>query len=295
MLERETPARDGQRRRRRTCDQVTPAEKPTYRGPSGRKWYRLSMVTLLRFIACVLAAALTVSVTPTNAAEPAARARAQFRRGMTALKAGDTARASQAFAKSTEAAPRWALAYLQWGVAQQLYDPESKDVFSALKMAVALAPENARAHFHLARAYLRAEDYDSAITHLQQTLRSRPNYPRARFLLGRAYAEQGDSQNSITTLHDVLREEPKHTGAITLLAELYEKDQRLEDTEAMLRRLTILFPEVTHHHLRLARFYEQIGEAERAEAARQRAEVVDPRPKRKMRPLLGRRRKRRRR
>ena len=86
--------------------------------------------------------------------ESGVSARAHFSTGMKALNSGRPLRAAQAFEQAANEAPDWGLAFLQWGIALQLYSPESPDVVRALEHAVMLTPVNARAHFHLAQAYL---------------------------------------------------------------------------------------------------------------------------------------------
>ncbi|MEO1302636.1 MAG: tetratricopeptide repeat protein [Myxococcota bacterium] len=245
----------------------------------------MTMTTLL------VGAMLTLAPESANAGRDGRIARNHFARGMKALDAGDTLAASVAFAKAAKEAPDWGLAHLQWGIAAQLYEPESSDVITALERAVELDRENARANYHLALAYERSGRHQEAATHLQQTLRARPDYPRARFTLARNLAASGDDTAAVEAYHQVLGREARHTGALVALADIYERTGRTEAAEAMLRRLTVFYHGVPYHHLRLARFYDRIGDAERAREARDVAESLNPKPKRTMRPLRKRRRR----
>ncbi|MEO0813677.1 MAG: tetratricopeptide repeat protein, partial [Myxococcota bacterium] len=201
------------------------------------------------------------------------------------LNSGSPLRAAQAFELAANEAPDWGLAFLQWGIALQLYSPESPDVVRALEHAVQLTPGNARAHFHLAQAYLRISKQSAAVDNLERTLEARDDYPNARFLLGRTQLELKRYTDAEGTLKDVLQRFANHTGAMAALAELYEKRGRPLAAETMLLRIARAQPQVAYHFVRLARFYERVGEPDKAREARAHANVVDPRPNREMRPL----------
>lgn len=224
---------------------------------------------------------------PTHAGprEDAAEARGNFSAGMKALDSGSPLEASEAFAKAARMAPGWGLAFLQWGIAEQLYNPESKDVLTALERAAALSPGNARAHYHLALAYQRAGDNRKAIREFDRTLEQREDYPGARFELARALWRDRNASRAIEELRAVLRDKPRHTGAITTLAEIYEASDRADDAESMWVRITQVQPHVAFNFVRLAHFYERRGESRKAEQARAQAEALDPRPKRRLRQL----------
>lgn len=225
-----------------------------------------------------------------SAAPDGGEARKSFRAGMQALEAGNPLAAAEAFETAAKEAPSWALAHLQWGIALQLYHPESARVNKVLEHAVELDPENPRANFALAKAYLRVSRQRDSIRTLEKTLALRDDYPDARFLLARTLANIGENTRAIEEMVRVLRREPTNTGAMITLAELYEKERRLKDAEAMLLRIAQLHPSGAYHFVRLAKFYERIGDETKAADARAHAEVVDPRPKREMRPLRRRRR-----
>lgn len=97
-------------------------------------------------------------------------ARASFRDGMAALDAGNPLAAAAAFETAAKEAPTWALAFLQWGTALQLCQPESADVLLALERATELDPDNARANFALGKAYLRVSRQRDAIRCFEKTL-----------------------------------------------------------------------------------------------------------------------------
>ncbi len=212
-------------------------------------------------------------------------ARRHFAAGMKALDSGSPLAAAEAFEKAAGEAPDWGLAYLQWGIALNLYSPESPEVVRVLERAASLKAHSARAHYNLARAYLRVSRQSDAVTALEQTLTLREDYPDARFLLGRTLLEMKRYDDAKTRLNEVLRASPRHTGAMLALAELYERREQTEEAEAMLLRIARYQPNVAYHFVRLAKFYERVGEPEKARRARGHANVVDPRPEREMRPL----------
>lgn len=230
---------------------------------------------------CTLAFFLTLG----GAYEDGDAARRHFAAGMQALDSGSPLAAAQEFEKAVAEAPDWGLAYLQWGIALNLYSPESPEVVRVLERAASLQGHSARAHFNLARAYLRVSRQSDAVSALQQTLELREDYPDARFLLGRTLLEMKRYEDAEKQLESVLRGSPRHTGAMLALADLYERAERTADAEAMLLRIAGFQPNVAYHFVRLAKFYERVGEPDKARQARAHANVVDPRPDREMRPL----------
>ena len=77
-----------------------------------------------------------------------------------------------------------------------------------------------------------------------------------------------------------------HEGAIGNLARLYETQGRTSQAEKMLTRLTKLQPKAFAYYLALGNFYQRQGNLKGANQAFDKANALNPRKRRKMRPLL---------
>jgi tetratricopeptide (TPR) repeat protein len=90
---------------------------------------------------------------------------------------------------------------------------------AALRQAVALEPEFARAHFQLARAYEENGQLEEAEGALRETLRLEPNHPRAHYVLGRLYQKLGqdDLARAELALHARMKAEDRQATYRRLL------------------------------------------------------------------------------
>jgi tetratricopeptide (TPR) repeat protein len=89
----------------------------------------------------------------------------------------------------------------------------------ALQRAIALDPNFARAHFHLARAYEQMGDSAQAELELKTTIRIEPQHPRAHYVLGMLY-QQTDRKELAKTelaLHRQLKEQDRQAEYRRLL------------------------------------------------------------------------------
>ncbi|HSI04285.1 MAG: tetratricopeptide repeat protein [Myxococcota bacterium] len=213
-------------------------------------------------------------------------ARNAFARGSSAMDAGRTEEARDAFATAREAAPDWGLAHLSFGIAEQTVDPDSARALDALEAAVRLEPENPKARYHLGLAYDRKGRFSDAAKQYAIAIERRPQLYDAQFQLANALRMSGDLTGAIGAFEVLLRGDPTHIGALSALSEVYENAQRLEDAEAALQTITRLQPNVAYHQYRLAKFYERTGNTNKAHAAYVRADSLKPQQQRKMRPLL---------
>jgi tetratricopeptide (TPR) repeat protein len=233
--------------------------------------------------AWVLAALVTADASAGQ--KEGAEARRRFSHGMEALRDSRVEIARSEFARAARLAPEWGLAFLQWGVVEQSIDAQSSVARECLERAVALAPDNPRAHYHLGTLYERLGRNQEAAQEFGAALELRPRMRDAQFRLAASLHALGDIEGAISAYHKVLMRERHHTGALTALADLYEHTNELAAAERALVSIVQAQPGVAYHHYRLAQFYERIGERRKARRAYTRADELDPRPQRKMRRL----------
>jgi len=235
------------------------------------------------------AAALAAPTTPETAsrASPAKegeRARAAFARGQAASAAGDFAKARDAFAEACALAPDWALAALEHGLAALAANADDQAGLAALERAVALAPQNARAHLQLGLAYGKRDRHEDTVRELRAASALRGEFPEARFPMARALLALGQTDEALAEYNQVVARDPGNLAALSDMADIYEaKGQRVE-AELVLMTVARLYPTVPYNYYRLAQFYERIGEPDKAKRAYSEVERLDPR-QRAMRKL----------
>lgn len=214
-----------------------------------------------------------------------AMARVEFAKGMAALSEGRIDVAREAFSKAATFAPRWALAFLQWGITEQSVNPESDVALQCLQQAQVLAPKNARIHFQLGLLFEKRKQLRDAIQAFANALALRPGMSDARFHMANILLSIGEMQTGVLELEKLIKTDPAHTGALSLLAEISEQQGDLERAEFALVAITDVQPNVAYHYYRLGQFYERVGNQRKAKQAFFQANKLDPRPQRKMRTL----------
>lgn len=80
-----------------------------------------------------------------------------------------------------------------------------------------------------AQAALKAHDYESAQSLLEQAVTLRPADPEIRYLLGRAYGEAKKYQPAVMAFKEVLKLAPGHTGALIDLASIEESTGKFQE------------------------------------------------------------------
>ncbi len=216
--------------------------------------------------------------------EQAEAARQAFATGLAAYQQGELNRAEEQFAKAVELAPTWGLATLHLGMSRVALDATSALGLTDLEHAVALEPQNPRAHMQLGLAYERINRFGDAARELRQAVALRGDMDEARYHLATVLAQTGPAQEAIDAFVAVLAEQPRHLGALSALADLYEEVGQLQKAEAALVAIVRLHPAVPYHQYRLGKFYERTGELKKASRVYAELEERDPR-QRKMRKL----------
>ena len=220
-----------------------------------------------------------------DAASAAPGPKRHFSRGVKALKAGDAEKARELFALARQSAPDSFMLQLYWAIAEQTVQPTSAAALETLEQVVAAAPTNPRAHYYLCISYEHAKRPEVAAASFRKALELRAGFRDAELRLAFALRDAGDTTAAIVVFENVVGALTDPIAALASLAELYEAAQRPEDAERALRQIARAQPTVAYHRYRLAQFFERIGEVEKAKRALKKAEAIDPRPKKKMRPL----------
>lgn len=146
---------------------------------------------------------------------------------------------------------------LQWpapvddGV-QLIADGEYTSAVRTLLGALAVAPDDARAHYYLGLAYERLGVGPGVITHLREAVRLAPQQPSFHEALGRAYRDAGDRTAARRELEEAARLDPDQARYHVALGGLL-LDQGMEAAALeQLRWAAHLNPHAAEIHLLLA-------------------------------------------
>ncbi|MGO8762677.1 MAG: adenylate/guanylate cyclase domain-containing protein [Desulfobaccales bacterium] len=142
----------------------------------------------------------------------------------------------------------------------------------ALK-ALEIDKSNAEAHAVLGRVYISQEQYDLAISELQQAIDSNPNDAQSYRFLGSGMLYLGRTEEAIRLLEASLRfDRNTSPGTFMNLGLAYYLKGRYEDSLSLLKRGLARKPDFLGSHIALAAAYSQLGHSE--EAASEAASVL---------------------
>lgn len=105
-----------------------------------------------------------------------------------------------------------------------------------------LAPAQLRAQLAKAEASIDAEQYRTAISTLNDIVRTNPRSADAYNLLGFSYRKTKDFPRAERNYNRALRLDPNHKGALEYMGELFLETNRRDKAQEMLTRLEKLCP-----------------------------------------------------
>src|SRR5262249_26243026 len=136
-----------------------------------------------------------------------------YLQGVILLRSGKSEEAQAAFEKTTKLDPQNARAFTGIGMA---FINENKPTLAVppLQQSIQLDPSNWEAHWTLARAFYRAENYNSCLTESKLALeQSRGAEPGIELLLAQAQVAVEKFEDAAETLRTFLRTHPNDKGA----------------------------------------------------------------------------------
>lgn len=102
---------------------------------------------------------------------------------------------------------------------------EHKDVSGSVKWfekALALNPNDEKAHLKMAKLFLFIEEYPKAFVEINTVLRSNVYNPEAYFLKGMCYKSMKDTNKAISSFQTAVQNDPKYADAYIQLALIYQ-------------------------------------------------------------------------
>jgi tetratricopeptide (TPR) repeat protein len=140
-----------------------------------------------------------------------------------------------------------------------------------------LEPDNAAAHFQLAKLCRKQGRLAEALTHLGRTVDLNPSWAKAWRLFGECFLEQGNHEEAMDAFKKALKINGKDGAALSGLALLYGRTEaNLEVALSLARRSVELNPASALFVQRLVELLIQNRELEEALAQCERAVAMAP-------------------
>ncbi len=124
---------------------------------------------------------------------------------------------------------------LQWG--------QAVTGIELIQQALRLQPDNAKAHFNLANAFLGQQLYDDALDHFDLALQHKPGYPQALTGQAKALLSSERPYSALVSLAQALRLQPNYLDAHLYLVLTQAQLAQFESAQSRLTQLTQRFPD----------------------------------------------------
>src|SRR6185436_543634 len=191
-----------------------------------------------------------------------------------AATSGDTGRAGIRIRRAPARAPaaRRPAAPVRRGLTAEQYNQQGDTLFSAeqyddaleaYSKAVQLKPIGS-AFYHIGWIYNEREEYEQAITALQQALRLTPKYAAAYYELGFAYRNLKKYDEALLAYAATITIDPTRTKAYYDMGWIYNERKLFAQAVAPLRQAITLQPDYAEAHSELGYAYRKLGRYQEA-------------------------------
>jgi protein O-GlcNAc transferase len=179
--------------------------------------------------------------------------------GNEAERSGDWHQACEHYRRAVAAAPGYARAHLNLGVALEAID-RPQEAIAAYQAALAADPSDAYAHYNLGKLLFVRGALDPARKHLHDALKHRSDFPEAQVVLAHVLDARGEAAEAATAFEIALRHRLEDFGGWLAYGQLLRRLGRDADAQAALQRAASLEPGNADAHAALADLYQTRGE-----------------------------------
>lgn len=155
--------------------------------------------------------------------------------GNRAESAGRIADAMARYGAAVRAAPRYAKAHLNLGIALEALG-RAEEAAASYELALAMQPADPYAHYNLGRLHFTRGATEAAERHLRAALGHRPDFPEAGMVLAHVLRARGDAAGAAVAFEAVLKSRPDDFGAWFGLGQTLRRLGRLEEARAAFER-----------------------------------------------------------
>lgn len=154
---------------------------------------------------------------------------------------GNLREACEQYRKAVEAAPGYAKARVNLGVALEATG-DADGAIESYEAGLAIDPTNAYASYNLGKLLYTRRVLPRAEEMLHSALRHRPEFPEAQVVLSSIYDARGNFNAAASALELALKQRPDWAGALLNYGTVLNKLGRLSEAEAALQRAIALDP-----------------------------------------------------
>lgn len=210
----------------------------------------------------------------------------RLKEGISLQREGRHLDAVTAFEAALEADDENGLAYLHLAESQLVLDQPISAVLVGLERAVALLPDNPRAHHNYAEALSLSGEPQGAARHWRRAIELRPDVSEARLGLAQVLEASGDLDGARVQLEAAATLDPRNVMIRVRLANVLEKLSAFAEAGSHARDAAEISGASAPLYRRAAELLERAGRPAEAKKLRATADRLDPPPKdRKLREL----------
>jgi len=163
-----------------------------------------------RCLACIVLRVCLAALLP---AQSSPELESLLRQGAEAMRAGNASAAEADYQKATAAAPTFAPAWLDLGLAQ-LKEGKLTDAIASMQKSIAIDPSTRGAHLFLGIADYQTHHIDDAVANLEEAVRLDGSNPQAQMWLGIVELENGHPEQATEPLDRAAELAPKDVAIL---------------------------------------------------------------------------------
>jgi len=151
-----------------------------------------------------------------------------------------------------------------------------KKSFENFRIASLYETGNRNVRYNLALSYFDMKEYEGAVHQYKKLIKHRPKDPKAHFLIARAYLKNKELSKSMEALTKAHELQPENVNDLLNMGELYFKDDKIEEAKLTMDMALKTEKKQDEVHNKLGRIYEVLGEKEKAKAEYNEALEINP-------------------
>lgn len=150
------------------------------------------------------------------------------------------------------------------------------DAISALKVAVALMPEDSEVHYNLGNCFYDIKQLSEAADSYRNAIKLKPAFTQAHYNLGSTLKEQGLIELAEASYQKALKIDPKNAAMHLNLAQIYYELRRLPEAIASYKAVVNLQADNASAYMVLGVIYKELGQLIDAETYYRKALDIEP-------------------
>jgi protein O-GlcNAc transferase len=178
--------------------------------------------------------------------------------GNRAEEAGRFADACECYRAALRAAPQFAKAHLNLGIALEALG-RAEEAAASYEAVLAMEPADPYAHYNLGKLHFTRGAPETAERHLRAALECRPEFAEARLVLAHVLEARGDAAGAAAAFQAALKSRPGDFGAWFGFGQTLRRLGRLEQAQAAFERALALEPDNADAHSALFDLHQSQG------------------------------------